>query len=102
MEPLDSTEIYDPATGDWSKGPRMAENRWKHQSVRLMDGRVLAIEGQNDFFSLVAEAEAYDAATGTWSPAGAMSDARAAYGDDLQPLHRAGQSVRSLQWFQQI
>lgn len=43
--PYASTEIYDPATGQWSFGPNLAEGRYFQAAAMLHDGRVLVAGG---------------------------------------------------------
>ncbi|HXG58167.1 MAG TPA: MBG domain-containing protein, partial [Thermoanaerobaculia bacterium] len=45
---LDSTEIYDPATGAFGVGPRMSAARAAHVAVRLNDGRLLVAGGDEE------------------------------------------------------
>lgn len=61
--PLATTEIYNPATGQWSSGPTMATTRAVTSGeflVRLHDGRVLALGN--------VKPEVYDPATDHWTP----------------------------------
>lgn len=39
------TEIYDPATDIWTKGPDLSEPRYQHTATLLPDGRVLLVGG---------------------------------------------------------
>ena len=38
---MSTTEIYDPETNAWTRGPNMAEPRFNHTATALPDGRVL-------------------------------------------------------------
>ena len=40
-----TTEIFDPATGEWSPGPDLAEPRWRHSATLLPDGRIILLGG---------------------------------------------------------
>ena len=58
-----TAEIYDPATGTWSKGPLLNSARRDHRSIALQDGRVLSTGGL-DHFGVTFTAEALDLITG--------------------------------------
>jgi len=45
---LDSSELYDPATGTWTLGETLFYARRSHTATRLQDGRVLIAAGFND------------------------------------------------------
>jgi N-acetylneuraminic acid mutarotase len=79
---LDSSEIWDPATGKWSRTGRLAAPRLGASAVTLADGRVLIVGGIASPDSAPAEqasAEVYDADRGTWSPAGSLKRARSGF-----------------------
>ena len=61
-EQLDSAEIFDPATGEWTETASMAEVHAGHGSALLPDGKVL-VAGRYT-------GELFDPATETWSSAG--------------------------------
>ena len=61
-EQLDSAEIFDPATGEWTETASMAEIHAGHGAVLLPDGKVL-VAGRY-------MGELFDPATETWSGAG--------------------------------
>lgn len=71
-----SAEIYDPATGVWSRTGDMRVQRNSPTAVLLADGRVLVAGGGNRCGVVHASAEIYNPATGTWSATGSMSAAR--------------------------
>jgi N-acetylneuraminic acid mutarotase len=61
VQELDTAEIYDPSTGEWSATSSMEQVHAAH-STAVMDGKVLVV---GKFM-----AELYDPSTGTWSSAG--------------------------------
>ena len=69
---LDSTEIYDPASGRWTRTGDLNVARYGHTLTLLDDGTVLAARGSDsdDFEWTLSSAERYDPRTGTWSLAG--------------------------------
>jgi hypothetical protein len=82
---LDTAEIYDPATGTWTRTGSMNVRRGIHQAALLADGRVLVAGGRtcnapppatcNNTFR-TATAELWDPATDTWTLTGSMSGER--------------------------
>ncbi len=63
-----STEIYDPLSGEWSLAADLNDARaFFHQSVLLLDGRVLVVGGRKRSTSIpVTTAEVYDPKTNQW------------------------------------
>jgi len=80
---LASAEIYDPATGVWSRTGSMQTPRECAAATRLQDGRVLVAGGRDGMFNAYRSAEIYDPQTGTWSAAGNMARARSQQGAAL-------------------
>ena len=79
--PFDSTEIWDPATGEWSDAGAMSTSRARHTATLLGDGRVLVTGSVGK----VTSAEIWDPTSNTWSPAGSMSQWRAQHAATLLP-----------------
>jgi N-acetylneuraminic acid mutarotase len=76
---LNSTEIYNPATGMWNGGGNMSTPRTAAAAVTLPSGKVLVVGGNLSSTSLIGlnTGEVYDPATNTWTPvANTMSSAR--------------------------
>jgi hypothetical protein len=73
---LQSSEIFDLATGRFARAADMAVRRVGAAGGPLPDGRVLVAGGVADTSSLQS-AEIFDLATGSFSPTGSMALARA-------------------------
>jgi N-acetylneuraminic acid mutarotase len=74
--PLASTEIWDPATNQWTLGNPMHAARGEFASVTLKDGRVLVTGGTDATGAVLKSAEIYDPQTGQWSLTGDMTSPR--------------------------
>lgn len=75
---LSSAEIYDEATGTWSRTSDMNMPRGELAAVMLHDGRVLVTGGwPHDGAAPTNTAEIFDPVTQKWSSAGSMQAARA-------------------------
>ena len=72
--PLPVAELYDPASGTWSRTGDLATGRGSHTATLLLNGKVLVAGGESIFS--VASAELYDPASGTWTGTGSLADAR--------------------------
>ena len=64
---LASAEVFDPATGNWTRTGDMVVGRAQHTAALLNDGRVLVIGGLGPDYNLLNSVETYDPATGVWS-----------------------------------
>jgi N-acetylneuraminic acid mutarotase len=82
---IDTAEIYDPATGQWTRTGNLNVRRALHTAERLPDGRVLVVGGRTcnqpppatcNFMFVTNTAEIYDPATGQWTLAGSLSAPR--------------------------
>ena len=74
---LDSSQLYDPATGTWRATGSLNASRQSHTATLLPNGMVL-VAGGYDYTSRsdLTSAELYDEATGTWSYTASLNAAR--------------------------
>lgn len=75
VAPLASAELYDPATGTFTRTGEPSERRTNHAAVALDDGRVLVVGGDGGS-AAVGTAELYDATRGTFAEAPSLAEAR--------------------------
>ncbi len=78
---LDSAELWDPASGSWSRTGPTARPRSKASAVTLTDGRVLLVGGwiSNADQVPLAPTEVYDPRTGRWASAGDLAIPRSGF-----------------------
>jgi hypothetical protein len=77
--PVKQSELYDPATGEWTLTGSMNEARAGFRTTLLGDGEVLASGGVHTGGSspeITNTAELYDPETGTWTLTGSMHHER--------------------------
>ena len=83
---LDTTELYDPATGTWA--PMTSQLRTAsargHTATLLPKGQVL-VAGGFDEVGALASAQIYDPATGTWTATGSLIGGRGIHTATLLP-----------------
>jgi hypothetical protein len=85
---LASAEIFDPVTGKFSKTGSMKAGREQAQAVRLSDGRILIVGGDQGAYAdahILSSAEIYDPSTGKFTETGQMRDARTDFTATLLP-----------------
>ncbi|MCP4664589.1 MAG: DUF11 domain-containing protein [bacterium] len=82
---LNSVEIYDPITGQWTGPAAMSEPRFNHAAVLLPSGKLLVMGGQDQSGADLASAELYDPGLGTWQTVDPMTIARRDHDATLLP-----------------
>jgi Kelch motif protein len=75
---VDTAELYDPATGQWSATASLNTPRVIHTATLLPNGKVLAAGGDSERNS-VNSAELYDPVTASWSTTGSLNTAHSAH-----------------------
>lgn len=69
-------ELFDPATGQWTQTGDLLAARYTTHLVKLQDGKVLMMAG-NQWGQPLSDCEIYDPATGQWTATGSTNYTRA-------------------------
>ncbi len=78
-ETLRSAELYDPASGTFTRTSDMKHEREGHAATLLRNGNVLLTGGRDNSQLSLNSAELYDPASGTFRPTGHLKYAREAH-----------------------
>jgi hypothetical protein len=81
---LDTSELFDPAKGEWSVGARMAHQRAQHSATLLPAGQVLIVGGSGADDSV----ELYSPTAGTFTAGPALANGRRQHSATLLPTGR--------------
>jgi N-acetylneuraminic acid mutarotase len=77
VNPVTTSELYDPRSGTWHQAGNMMSARYRHAATHLPNGEVLVSGGVTDGAGdVTVSAELYDPASNTWSSAGDMTSPR--------------------------
>ncbi len=82
---LDSSEIYNPATGQWSAGPNLPTKRLWATATRLNDNRILVVGGVDEAMNRLKPTAIYTPSTNTWSVGPSIALGRIGHSANLLP-----------------
>jgi uncharacterized protein (TIGR03437 family) len=85
VNPTNTAELYDPATGQWSGAASMAVARDGTTATLLPNGKVLLAGGYTNGFAVLRSTELYDPVGGDWSSGGEMNRVRSVHTATLLP-----------------
>ena len=67
---LNSAEVYDPVTGNWTLTESMSTSRIRHTETVLKNGKVLITGGQDEDVNYLNTAELFDPSERKWTLTG--------------------------------
>ena len=73
------SQVFDPGSGHWRRGPAMHDARTNHTATLLADGRVLVAGGFDAAYNELSSVEIYDLRTHLWTMAAPLRGARGAH-----------------------
>ncbi|WP_210415639.1 kelch repeat-containing protein [Bdellovibrio sp. ZAP7] len=82
---LDSSEIFDPATGLWSAGPTLPMKRMWSTATRLNDGRFLIVGGVDETMTRITSTLFYTPSSNSWTAGPPIAMGRIGHSASLLP-----------------